>query len=115
MDKPERLRRFVGDRLVVCAVIREPVSTANSLLTGKLTGNFTVLRFAGPSLQPEAAVPQRLFGQFPKKNNREKFSNNRDRNPTNRLFLTRYQGQLVFHRAWDMLIAKEARLSPSLK
>jgi hypothetical protein len=49
-----------------------------------------------PGLQPEAAVPQRLFGQFPKKNNREKFSNNRDRNLTNRVFLASYQGSECF-------------------
>jgi hypothetical protein len=30
------------DWMVVCAVICEPVSTRNSLLTGKNTGNFTI-------------------------------------------------------------------------
>jgi hypothetical protein len=58
--------------MVVCAVIYEPVSTSNSLLTGKLTGNFTILRFVEPVFQQVTAVPQGLFAQFPKKNNREK-------------------------------------------
>jgi hypothetical protein len=31
-----------GDWMVVCAVRYEPVSTCNSLLTGKLTGNFAI-------------------------------------------------------------------------
>jgi hypothetical protein len=30
--------------MVVCAVRYEPVSTANSLVTGKFTGNFAILR-----------------------------------------------------------------------
>src|SRR6202165_2783142 len=37
-----RKRAVCGDWMVVCAVICEPVSTRNSLLTGKNTGNFAI-------------------------------------------------------------------------
>jgi mitochondrial fission protein ELM1 len=67
--------------VVVCAVRYEPVSTGDSLLTGKLTGNFAISAVLDAISWPKAAVPQRLLAKFPKKINRENFENIRDRNP----------------------------------
>jgi hypothetical protein len=70
--------------MVVCAVRYEPVSGGNSLLTGKLTGNFAISDVSEAVSPRKVAVPQRLMAKFPKKNNRENFPNNRDRNRNNR-------------------------------
>jgi hypothetical protein len=66
--------------MVVCAVICEPVSTSNSLLTGKLTGNFAISTVFEAILQPKVSVPQRFLAEFPTKINRENFAGIRDRN-----------------------------------
>jgi hypothetical protein len=78
--------------MVVRAVICEPVSTSNSLLTGKLTGNFAIFAVLGAIFQPKAAVPQQLLLEFPTKINRENFADIRDGNLSNRVFLASYQG-----------------------
>jgi hypothetical protein len=64
--------------LVVRAVRYEPVSTSNSLLTGKLTGNFAILSHQKPILLHETAVLQRLFAKFPTQINRENILKNRE-------------------------------------
>jgi hypothetical protein len=81
--------------MVVCAVVYEPVSTGNSLLTGKLTGNLAISAILEVIFQPKAVVPQRFLTEFPTKINRETFVNIRDRNPTNRVFSASYQGSEV--------------------
>jgi hypothetical protein len=65
--------RVSEDWVVVCAVRCEPVSIGNSLLTGKLTGNFAILRVLKANLAHETAVPQRLLEQFPAQIIREIF------------------------------------------
>ena len=64
--------------MVVCAVRFERVSGGNSLLTGKLTGEF---RDSGPSeanFVHETTVLQRLFTKFPTQINRENILKNRE-------------------------------------
>src|SRR5258705_7582290 len=72
--------------MVVCAVRFERVSGGNSLLTGKLTGNFAIL---GPQKQislHETTVLQRLFTKFPTQINRENILKNREILSGNREF-----------------------------
>jgi len=68
---------------VVCAVGCEPASTEYSLLSGNLTGNSAIFRPQRRLCIREVAVPQRFFTKFPKKFNRVKSSDNRDRNRIN--------------------------------
>ena len=56
---------------MVCAVRYEPVSRDNSLLTGKLTGNFAISGLPELISEQEMTVLQRLIEQFPKQINRE--------------------------------------------
>ncbi len=72
--------------MVVCAVRYEPVSTSNSLLTGKLTGNFAILSPQKPISLHETAVLQRLFAKFPTQINRENILKNREFFDRNREF-----------------------------
>ncbi len=72
--------------MVVCAVICEPVSTCNSLLTGKLTGNFAFLGPQKPISLHETTVLQRLFTKFPTQTNRENILKNRELFRKNREF-----------------------------
>jgi hypothetical protein len=55
---------------------RSPVG--NSLLTGKLTGNFAILVPRKRISLHETAVPQRLLVKFPTQINRENISGNRE-------------------------------------
>jgi hypothetical protein len=67
-----------------CAQSRANRSPLNiSLLSGNLTGKFVVFRPWRHFYIVEAAVPQRFFTKFPKKINRVKLSDNRDRNRVN--------------------------------
>jgi hypothetical protein len=70
--------------MVVCAVICEPVSTCNSLLTGKLTGNFANSGLQARKLDEIVADNQSLVAKFPKKHNREFFRTNRELRIDNR-------------------------------
>jgi hypothetical protein len=74
------------DWMVVCAVRYEPVSTCNSLLTGKLTGNFAILGPQKPISLHETTVLQRLFTKFPTQINRENILKNREFLSGNREF-----------------------------
>jgi len=85
--------------MVVCAVRYEPVSGGNSLLTGKLTGNFAILGPQKPISLHEATVLQRLFTKFPTQINRENILKNRE-------FLS---GNREFH-----LQGAQASISPTL-
>ena len=76
--------------VVVCAVRYEPVSGGNSLLTGKLTGNFAILGPQKPISLHETTVLQRLFTKFPTQINRENILKNREFLSGNREF--RLQG-----------------------
>jgi hypothetical protein len=60
----------VADDAVSC----EPVSAPNSLLTGKLTGNFAQSGPATAISTPSQPVNQQLSAEFPAQQNRE-FSN----------------------------------------
>src|ERR1700738_55870 len=60
--------------VVVCAVRYEPVSTCNSLLTGKLTGNFAIPRLLDAISVRKAPVPQRFPGKFPTKSEDDEMS-----------------------------------------
>ncbi len=66
------------DWMVVCAVRYEPVSTCNSLLTGKLTGNFAISTLLEAISERKTPVPQPLLGKFPTKINREIIFDNRE-------------------------------------
>jgi hypothetical protein len=72
--------------MVVCAVRYEPVSTCNSLLTGKLTGNFAILGPQKANFVHETTVLQRLFTKFPTQINRENILKNREFLSGNREF-----------------------------
>ena len=72
------------DWMVVCAVRYEPVSGGNSLLTGKLTGNFAILDPQKPISLHEPTVLQRLFTKFPTQINRENILKNREISGKNR-------------------------------
>src|SRR5215216_7134625 len=85
--RPQRLNWLAED-----AVHCEPVSAANSLITGKLTGNFA---FSGPILRFERPIEQQLqclAAKFPTQRNRELFSRNRELFETNREFSRAEQG-----------------------
>jgi hypothetical protein len=73
-----RKRAVCGDWMVVCAVRYEPVSTCNSLLTGKLTGNFAISTLLEAISERKTPVPQPLLGKFPAKINREIIFRNRE-------------------------------------
>jgi hypothetical protein len=77
-------RAVCGDWMVVCAVRYEPVSTCNSLLTGKLTGNFAFLGPQKPISFHETTALQRLFTKFPTQINRENILKNREISGKNR-------------------------------
>ena len=64
--------------MVVCAVRYEPVSACNSLLTGKLTGNFAISGLLEAISEQKAPVPQPLLSKFPTKINREIIFGNRE-------------------------------------
>src|SRR5262245_47742686 len=70
--------------MVADAVQVEPVSTLNSLLTGKLTGNFvkiaSLMRFCTLTRQQI----QRLAAKFPTQQNREFLRRNREFESKNR-------------------------------
>ena len=70
--------------MVVCAVRYEPVSTCNSLLTGKLTGNFAISTLLEAISERKTPVPQPLLGEFPTKINREIIFDNREISGENR-------------------------------
>ena len=72
--------------MVVCAVRYEPVSGGNSLLTGKLTGNFAILGPQKPISLHETTVLQRLFTKFPTQINRENILKNTEFLSGNREF-----------------------------
>src|SRR2546421_12576551 len=72
--------------MVVCAVRYEPVSGGNSLLTGKLTGNFAILGPQKPISLHETTVLQRFFTKFPTQINRENILKNREFLSGNREF-----------------------------
>jgi hypothetical protein len=55
------------DSLADDAVLGEPVSGANSLLTGKLTGNFTEIGPLGENSPARTQQNQLIAGQFPTK------------------------------------------------
>jgi hypothetical protein len=74
------------DWMVVCAVRFERVSGGNSLLTGKLTGNFAILGPQKPISLHETTVLQRLFTKFPTQINRENILKNREFLSGNREF-----------------------------
>ena len=77
--------------MAVDAVLREPVSTPNSLLTGKITGNFEKTGLFWRKSLAEALVLQCLARKFPKKLTGNFFRQNRE----NSLHLDRYQGKLA--------------------
>jgi hypothetical protein len=73
---------------VVCAVRYEPVSTCNSLLTGKITGNLAISTLLEAISERKTPVPQPLLGKFPAKINREIIFGNREISGRNREIAT---------------------------
>jgi hypothetical protein len=67
-----------------------------SLFSGKLTGKFSIFTPWRRFHIGEVALPQRFFTKFPKKFNRVKLSDNRDRNRVNSEIQSRYQKRLFF-------------------
>jgi hypothetical protein len=65
------LRHKRPEKLVVDAVVSEPSSATNSLLTGKVTGNFGNLSFRADFSRKSAATIQWVAAKFPKRRNRE--------------------------------------------
>jgi hypothetical protein len=61
----------VADSLADEPVLGEPVSGSNSLLTGKITGNFTKIGPFGETVPVKMQQNQLVIGQFPTKLNRE--------------------------------------------
>ena len=86
------------DWMVVEAVRYEPVSGANSLLSGKTTGNIAIPELQEPVLAQETTVPQRLLGQFPMTINRGNMSMNREFFARNREFHLQTTPHEVFDR-----------------
>jgi hypothetical protein len=80
-----------------------------SLFSGKITGDFAIFRPWRRFHIGEVAVPQRFFSKFPKKINRVKLSDNRDRNWVNSEIQSRYQKR-PFSRALHLNFAGENRL-----
>jgi hypothetical protein len=73
------------DWMVVCAVSYEPVSACNSLLTGKLTGNFAISGLLEAiSVRKTPFLPQRFPDNFPAKINREIILGDREISGPNR-------------------------------
>jgi hypothetical protein len=64
--------------MAVCAVTCEPVSTCNSLLSGKLTGNIAIFGLLEAISVRKTPVPQPLRGKFPTQINRENITRNRE-------------------------------------
>jgi hypothetical protein len=64
-----------------------PVSTGNSLLSGKLTGNSAIWELLEAKSGRKAAVPQRFPGKIPAKINREIIFPNRENSDPNRKLL----------------------------
>jgi hypothetical protein len=64
-----------------------PVSTPNSLLTGKITGNFSILGSILKFWPPFDMQLQRLAAKFPTQWNRELFWPNREFIGANREFI----------------------------
>jgi hypothetical protein len=81
--------RFVSDCVVVDAATIEPVSTANSLLTGKRTGNFAESGLPMRFLSLIHERIQKLAAKFPTQRNREFFGVNREFSAKNREFSRR--------------------------
>ena len=71
-------RRMLDAEGLAEAVQRASVSGANSLLTGKRTGNFTKLATSAEKLYQKTPVPQGFPAQVPTQRNRELFGANRD-------------------------------------
>jgi hypothetical protein len=70
----------------------------NSLLTGKLTGNFAISTLLEAISERKASVPQPLLGKFPKKHNRDFFRTNRELRIDNRdLALDRRRRPFLTH------------------
>jgi hypothetical protein len=90
----------VAERAVIC----EPVSTSDSLLTGKLTGNFAISTVLEAILQPKVSVPQQLLAEFPVKINRENFADIRDRNRDIRVIYWHY---VSVHFSHTFLVARK--------
>src|ERR1700737_4921756 len=82
--EPARRSVVWKDWMVVCAVRYEPVSTCNSLLTGKLTGNFAIPGLLEAISEAKAPAPQPLLSKFPTKINREIIFGNREISGKNR-------------------------------
>jgi len=74
--------------VVAEAVAVEPVSTPNSLQTGKRTGNFVKSAHLVRFRRLTTEQIQRLSGEFPTQQNRELFQRNRDLLGKNREFET---------------------------
>jgi hypothetical protein len=60
------------------AVLIAPVSQANSLQTGNLTGKYSIFRLWRPTSKQKSAVLQQFFVQFPNGDNRENNARNRE-------------------------------------
>ena len=87
-----RKSAVLEDWVVVCAVPCEPVSTEYFPVIREFNRevrDFSALR--GIFYIVETAVPQRFFTKFPKKINRVKLSDNRDRNRVNSEIQSGYQ------------------------
>jgi hypothetical protein len=70
--------------MVVCAVRYEPVSTCNSLLTGKLTGNLAISTLLEAISERKTPVLQPFLSKFPTGINREIIFGNRENSGKNR-------------------------------
>jgi hypothetical protein len=79
-----RQNREVSERLGGGRSLEKPVSTCNSLVTGKITGNFTISAVSGNDTGMKNPCTTAVFDQFPTKINREIISGNREFSGLNR-------------------------------
>ena len=84
-----------------------------SLFSGNLTGKFAIFRPWRHFYIVEAAVPQRFFTKFPKKINRVKLLDNRDRNRVNSEIRPGYQVSVHFSHTCLMARGRDL-FSPSI-
>jgi hypothetical protein len=73
------------DFVVVDAVPRNQSPGANSLVTGKITGNFSFLGHCGENLRQKDTRFQSVRSEFPKNQNRELVRQSREKYSVNRV------------------------------
>ena len=90
----------MADRVVADAVMCEPVSAVNSLLTGKSAGNFTRNAFLARDRNEKTPAAMLELGKFPAAKSREFSPLEQGRKSSDQVQLL-LNGLLMFHRTAD--------------